>query len=102
MLLFISKASEMASRIIPSPTPILNSSVIVLVIYLASVPEAEDNNSKIIEIFLLVELLPEIVANFFKLLKTNLILRGCEKKVVWLFLEYNFSAAAPISPWSLI
>ena len=46
--LSISKACAIASRTMPSPTPILNSSVIVLVKYFASVAEACDNNSKMI------------------------------------------------------
>ena len=84
----------------PSPTPILNSSVIVLVKYFASVAEACDNNSKMIEILRLVDLEPLIFDSFCKLSNTKLMVNGCEKKVIWDFLEYNFMHARPMSPSS--
>ena len=73
-------ASAIASRTIPSPTPILSSSVIVRVKYLASVADAWDNNSRIMDILRLVDFEPEIVVSFIRLSKTNLIVNGCEKK----------------------
>ena len=77
-----SKACEIASRMMPSPTPILSSSKIVLQIYFASLAEADDKSSRMFEIFLEVERLPEIVANFLSCLNTKSTVRGCEKKVI--------------------
>ena len=59
-----SNAWDIASRMIPSPTPILSSSKMVLQMYFASFPEAEDKSSRILEILRAVDLLPDIVANF--------------------------------------
>ena len=98
--LSISNACAIASRIIPSPTPILNSSVIVRVKYLASVAEACDNNSRIIEILRLVDREPLIFDNFCRLSNTKLMVNGCEKNVICDFLAYNLMQARPISPSS--
>lgn len=75
-----SNACEIASRIVPSPTPILSSSIIVLDIYFASVAVADDKSSKTIAIFLDVDLSPEILVNFLRLLNTKSISRGLKKR----------------------
>ena len=93
-------ACAIASLTTPSPTPILNSSVIVRVKYLASVGLAWLNNSKITAILRLVEREPLICDNLRKLLNTKSIVNGCEKNVIWVFLAYNLIHARPISPSS--
>ena len=98
--LSMSNACAIASRTIPSPTPILSSSVIVRVRYLASVAEACDNNSRIMEILRLVEREPLIFDSLRRLSKTKLMVRGCEKNVICDLLAYSLTHARPISPSS--
>lgn len=70
----------MASLTTPSPTPILSSSNIVRVKYLASVGLACDNNSNMIAILRLVDLDPLILDNLRKLSNTKSIVKAFEKK----------------------
>ena len=98
--LSMSNASAIASRTIPSPTPILSSSVIVRVRYFASVALACDSSSRRTAILRFVDLEPEICDSLRRLLKTKSIVRGCEKNVTWDFLAYSLMQARPMSPSS--
>ena len=65
----------------PSPTPILNSSVIVRVRYFASVALACERSSSNTAILRFVERDPEICDNLRRLAKTKSIVKGWEKNV---------------------
>ncbi len=92
------KAFTMASLIIPSATPILNSCRIVLTIYLASFGCAEVSNSAIRLSFLSCEPTPVTKANFCKFSKTLSMVNFFLNKIVCFLDLIHSSVVRPRSP----
>ena len=86
------------SLIVPDATPILKSPMSVLMMYFASLPDAEVSSSEINESFLSTVPLPSSSGSFLMFSRTFLVVIFSENNVFCFFLFMICSATFPKSP----